>query len=79
MMHLRMHKKNSTCYRLPAEWEPHKATWLTWPHNPTDWPGKMSSVQKTYAELTQKIAAVEDEWYQGSRRQAAIRVLIGSE
>ena len=60
MMHLRMHKKNSTCYRLPAEWEPHKATWLTWPHNPTDWPGKMSSVQKTYAELTQKIAAVEE-------------------
>jgi len=45
---------------MPAEWEPHKATWLTWPHNPTDWPGKMSSVQKTYAELTQKLAVVEE-------------------
>ena len=55
-----MHKKNAIRYRMPAEWEQHKATWLSWPHNPTDWPGKMSSVQKTYAELTQKLAAVEE-------------------
>lgn len=44
---------------MPAEWEPHKATWLSWPHNPTDWPGRMSSVQKIYAELAQKLAVVE--------------------
>ena len=55
-----MYKTNSIRYRMPAEWEPHKATWLTWPHNPTDWPGKMSSVQKIYAELTQKLAEVEE-------------------
>ncbi|MCP4254056.1 MAG: agmatine deiminase family protein [Candidatus Scalindua sp.] len=54
-----MHKTNSIRYRMPAEWEQHKATWLTWPHNTTDWPGKMSAVQKIYAELTQKLAAVE--------------------
>ena len=45
---------------MPAEWEPHKATWLNWPHNPTDWPGKMSAVQKVYAELVQKLATVEE-------------------
>ena len=45
---------------MPAEWEPHKATWLNWPHNPTDWPGKMCSVQRTYAELAQKLADVEE-------------------
>ncbi len=45
---------------MPAEWEPHKATWLSWPHNPTDWPGKMIAVQKVYAEMTQKLAAVEE-------------------
>lgn len=55
-----MFKKNSIHYRMPAEWESHKATWLTWPHNPTDWPGKMSAVQKIYAELAQKLAAVEE-------------------
>jgi agmatine deiminase len=27
---------------MPAEWEPHEATWLAWPHNPEDWPGKVS-------------------------------------
>ncbi len=26
-------------YRMPAEWEPHEATWLSWPHNPETWPG----------------------------------------
>ncbi len=55
-----MYKTNSIHYRMPAEWEPHKATWLSWPHNPTDWPGKMSSTQKIYAELTQKLADVEE-------------------
>ncbi len=59
-MHIQMHKENSIHYRMPAEWEPHKATWLTWPHNPTDWPGKMSAVQNVYAELVQKLAAVEE-------------------
>ena len=55
-----MHKKGSIHYRMPAEWEPHKATWLNWPHNPTDWPGRMSAVQKVYAELAQKLATVEE-------------------
>ena len=55
-----MYKKDSIHYRMPAEWEPHKATWLNWPHNPTDWPGKMFATQKIYAELTQKLAAVEE-------------------
>jgi len=55
-----IYKKGSIRYRMPAEWEPHKASWLSWPHNPTDWPGKMSAVQKIYAELTQKLAAVEE-------------------
>ena len=55
-----MYKTNSIRYRMPAEWEPHKATWLTWPHNTTDWPSKMSSVQKTYAELAQRLSAAEE-------------------
>jgi agmatine deiminase len=27
-------------YRMPAEWAPHAATWIAWPHNPEDWPNK---------------------------------------
>src|SRR3989338_4339183 len=31
-------------YRMPAEFEPHDATWLAWPHNPETWPGKMRAI-----------------------------------
>ena len=30
--------------RMPAEWEPHAATWIAWPHNPDDWPGKFQPI-----------------------------------
>ncbi|MCY4511371.1 MAG: agmatine deiminase family protein, partial [Acidobacteria bacterium] len=30
-------------YTMPAEWEPHRATWLAWPHNRSDWPGKLEA------------------------------------
>ncbi len=46
-------------YALPAEWEPHEATWLCWPQNKTDWPGKMNAVQWAYGELVRKLAAGE--------------------
>src|SRR5579875_522493 len=46
-------------YRMPAEWEPHEATWLAWPHNPDDWPGKFPSIPWLYAEIVRLIAARE--------------------
>lgn len=39
-------------YRMPAEWEPHRATWLVWPHNPTDWEPKTAAVQWCFTEIT---------------------------
>ncbi len=33
-------------YRMPAEWERHASTWLTWPHNVETWPDMLSSVEK---------------------------------
>ena len=44
---------------MPAEWEPHEATWLSWPHNPTDWPGKLGVMHSVYANLVQKLAFSE--------------------
>jgi len=44
---------------LPAEWEPHAATWLGWPHNSTDWPGKLSVIPWVYAEICRKLAPGE--------------------
>jgi agmatine deiminase len=44
---------------MPAEWEPHAATWLGWPHNATDWPGKFAAIPWVYGEMVRKISAGE--------------------
>jgi agmatine deiminase len=44
---------------MPAEWEPHDATWLGWPHNPTDWPDKLDTIRWVYGEMVKKISAGE--------------------
>ena len=46
-------------YRMPAEWEPHAATWLAWPHNRSDWPGKFEPIPWVYAEIIRHLARVE--------------------
>lgn len=44
---------------MPAEWEPHAATWLGWPHNRTDWPGKFQPIPWVYAEIVRSLARHE--------------------
>jgi agmatine deiminase len=46
-------------YRMPAEWEPHEATWLAWPHERTDWPGKFAPIPWVYADIVRHLALVE--------------------
>ncbi|MBS1875169.1 MAG: agmatine deiminase family protein [Acidobacteria bacterium] len=46
-------------YSMPAEWERHEATWLGWPHNETDWPGKLDTIRWVYGEMVRKIGAGE--------------------
>jgi agmatine deiminase len=46
-------------YTMPAEWEPHAATWLGWPHNSNDWPGKFEVIPWIYGEMIRKISAGE--------------------
>jgi len=46
-------------FRMPAEWEPHEATWIGWPHNPSDWPGKFPVIPWVYGEIVRKVAAGE--------------------
>jgi agmatine deiminase len=43
-------------YRMPAEWEPQRATWLAWPHNRSDWPGKFAPIPYVYAEIVRHLA-----------------------
>jgi len=44
---------------MPAEWEPHEATWLAWPRNRSDWPGKFPAIPWIYAEIVRLLAAHE--------------------
>src|SRR5438445_87627 len=46
-------------FSMPAEWEAHEATWLGWPHNATDWPGKLETIRWVYGEMVRKIAQGE--------------------
>jgi agmatine deiminase len=55
-------------FRLPAEWEPHEATWIGWPHNRTDWPGKFAPIPWVYGEIVRRLAPGE-----------IVRILVNSE
>jgi agmatine deiminase len=46
-------------YRMPAEWEPHAATWLAWPHYEGDWPKKFEPIPWVYAEIIRNLAKHE--------------------
>jgi agmatine deiminase len=54
-------------YRLPAEWEPHEATWIAWPQNKEDWPGKFGPIRWVYAEIVRHLS-----------RSEPVRILVGS-
>ena len=44
---------------MPAEWEPHSATWIAWPHHEPDWPGKLEAITWVYAEIVRALARSE--------------------
>jgi len=50
---------HSLGFRMPAEWEPHEATWLGWPHELTDWPGKFAPIPWAFAEIVRHLSRVE--------------------
>lgn len=54
-------------YRMPAEWEPHAATWIGWPHNAGDWPGKLAAIHWVYGEIVRKLTPGEN-----------VRILVNS-
>jgi agmatine deiminase len=44
---------------MPAEWQPHEATWLAWPHNLETWPEQLDAVKDSWTEMVRLLAAVE--------------------
>ncbi len=52
---------------MPAEWAPHEATWIAWPHNRSDWPGKMAVIPWVYGEIVRYLT-----------RDEQVRILVPS-
>lgn len=46
-------------YRMPAEWEPHSATWIAWPHEESDWPAKFEPIAWVYVEIVRGLISSE--------------------
>ena len=68
-------------FRLPAEWEPHEATWIGWPHNASDWPGKFGPIPWVYGEIARHLAPgeivrvlVESKAHELSARRVLARI-----
>jgi agmatine deiminase len=66
---------------MPAEWEPHEATWIGWPHQLTDWPGKFAPIPWVYGEMVRQIAPgeiarilVNSKAHEGQSRRVLARV-----
>jgi len=51
---------------MPAEWEPHEATWIGWPHTKSDWPGRFAPIPWAYGEIVRKLAPGEQ-----------VRIIVG--
>ena len=53
---------------MPAEWTPHAATWLAWPHEESDWPGKFEAIAWVYGEIVRHLS-----------RKEQVRILVENE
>ena len=51
-----VHSRASSATRMPAEWAPHRGTWLSWPHKEASWPGKFEPVPGIFARMVQLLA-----------------------
>jgi agmatine deiminase len=65
-------------FAMPAEWAPHRRTWIAWPHERSDWPGKFEPIPWVAAEIVRRL--VEGErvgiLVRHARERAAARALL---
>jgi agmatine deiminase len=66
---------------MPAEWEPHRGTWLSWPHKEASWPGKFGPIPKIFAAMVRHLAGHEEVHINvaGAEMEHAVRQLLADE
>lgn len=47
-------------FYFPAEFAPHRATWLSWPHKEASWPGKIAEIYPYYSQFVRYLSMSED-------------------
>ncbi len=53
---------------MPAEWEPHRATWIAWPHHTPDWPGRFGPIPWCFGEIVRALT-----------REETVSIVVGKE
>src|SRR6266446_431248 len=61
-------------FRMPAEWERHESTWLGWPHELTDWPGKFAPIPWAFTEIVRHLSKVECVYLLVENRSSESRI-----
>jgi agmatine deiminase len=66
---------------MPAEWEPHRGTWLSWPHKEASWPGKFAGVPGIFARMVRHLADHEEVHINvaGPEMEHGVRRLLADE
>jgi agmatine deiminase len=66
---------------MPAEWAPHRGTWLSWPHKEASWPGKFGPVPRIFARMVRHLADQEEVHINvaGSGMEQEVRRLLADE
>jgi len=66
-------------FRMPAEWAPHQATWISWPHNPETWPGVLAEAEAAMVQAVAALAGGETVRINvlGPEHEAHVRALLG--
>jgi agmatine deiminase len=70
--------QNISDFRMPAEWALHEGTFLSWPHEVTDWPGKFTPIPWAFAEIVRHLARVEKVFLlvENAAAQARVRAIL---
>ena len=65
-------------YRMPAEWAPHRGSWLSWPHKAASWPGKFGPVPGIFATMVRALADREEVHVNvaGPAMESSVRTLL---
>ena len=68
-------------FSMPAEWQPHESTWLTWPKDPETWPDRVPQVEQIYLQMITALAPHEivDLIVDDSETEQRVREMCGRE